>query len=127
MGQKLMERLMSVLLAPSAAVGGYFLWLGWHVPKQVHPDGSLTGPYKAWQVMGFILTLAAIAAAITWWSKTVWIAPILITAATTAYFSVQGATDSDSDGLWPVGAVLTMIGTAFWTGLVAIGVRQSAK
>jgi hypothetical protein len=113
-------RLMSILLAPITTVSGYFLWLGWHRPKQLHPDGHLTGPYKAWQVLGFVLTLAIIAAAITWWSETVWIAPVMMTAVTTAYFSVEAATSDYNDGLWPIGAMLVMIGAALGITLVSI-------
>ncbi|MET7430922.1 MULTISPECIES: hypothetical protein [Streptomyces] len=31
--------------------------LGWDQRRDVHPDGSTTGPYEAWQVIGLVLTL----------------------------------------------------------------------
>jgi len=112
--------LTGVLLTPIAVVGGYLLWLGWHEPKHLQPDGRQTGPYETWQVLGFTLTLAVIAVAITWWSKTAWIAPVMMTTATTAYFSADAATSIDNDGLWPIGAVLVLIGTAIGVSLVSL-------
>ncbi|WP_018545040.1 hypothetical protein [Streptomyces sp. LaPpAH-108] len=32
-------------------------WLGWDQHRDVHPDGSTTGPYEPWQVIGLALTL----------------------------------------------------------------------
>jgi hypothetical protein len=34
-------------------------WLGWDQQRDVQPDGSVTGPYEAWQVIGLVLTLLA--------------------------------------------------------------------
>lgn len=120
MAQTIMGRSISILLTPIATIGSYFFWLGWHTPKHVQPNGRLTGPYEIQQVLGFILTLTTIAIVITWWSKTAWITSIMMTAATTAYFSVEGATDVNSDGLWPVGAMLVMIGTALGVSVVSV-------
>jgi hypothetical protein len=120
-------RLTGLLLTPIATAGGYFCWLGWHRPKQLQPDGRLTGPHSAWQVMGLVLTLAVITLAVTWWSKTAWIAPVMTTVATTAYFSADAATSSDNDGLWPIGAALVLIGTALGVGCVSLIMRMAQR
>ncbi|NML50433.1 hypothetical protein HHL19_12260 [Streptomyces sp. R302] len=50
-------------LSPAAAVtallavASWAVWLGWDQKRDVHPDGSQTGPYEAWQVVGLALTL----------------------------------------------------------------------
>ncbi|MBT2402071.1 MULTISPECIES: hypothetical protein [unclassified Streptomyces] len=45
-----------LFLVPVAA---WAAWLGWDQRRDVHPDGSVTGPYEAWQVIGLVLTLLA--------------------------------------------------------------------
>jgi hypothetical protein len=114
------QRLTGLVLTPIVTAGGYFCWLGWHRPKQIQPDGRETGPYTAWQVIGFVVTVAVITIAVTWWCKSAWIAPVMTTGAATAYFSADAATSSESDGLWPIGAALVLIGTALGTGLVSL-------
>lgn len=39
------------------AIAAWAAWLGWDQKRDVHPDGSTTGPYEAWQVVGLALTL----------------------------------------------------------------------
>ncbi|MFJ8011004.1 hypothetical protein [Streptomyces sp. NPDC096339] len=43
-----------LVLIPVAA---WAAWLGWDQHRDVHPDGSVSGPYEAWQVIGLVLTL----------------------------------------------------------------------
>ncbi|HEU5155785.1 MAG TPA: hypothetical protein VFU43_02235 [Streptosporangiaceae bacterium] len=123
MAHSLTRRVAGALLTPIATAVGYFGWLGWHEEKREGPDGGATGPYTTWQVLGFVVTLVAIAVAATWWSETIWIAPVMTTAATTAYFSVDAATSAENDGLWPIGAALLMMGTALGLGLVSVVAR----
>ncbi|MEU8776981.1 hypothetical protein [Streptomyces sp. NPDC048606] len=46
-----------VLLPPLLSAAAWAAWLGWDRHRDVHPDGSQTGPYEAWQVIGLVLTL----------------------------------------------------------------------
>ncbi|MFF9474541.1 hypothetical protein ACF1E9_18205 [Streptomyces roseolus] len=39
------------------AMASWAAWLGWDQRRDVHPDGSETGPYETWQVVGLALTL----------------------------------------------------------------------
>ncbi|WP_329203246.1 MULTISPECIES: hypothetical protein [unclassified Streptomyces] len=39
------------------AAASWAAWLGWDQHRDVHPDGSVAGPYEAWQVVGLVLTL----------------------------------------------------------------------
>ncbi|MFJ4315790.1 hypothetical protein ACIP46_10915 [Streptomyces lavendulae] len=52
--------LLSIPLQAAAAVAAWAAWLGWDQHRDVHPDGSKTGPYAAWQVIGLGLTLLAL-------------------------------------------------------------------
>ncbi|MET9959526.1 hypothetical protein ABZ128_10665 [Streptomyces sp. NPDC006326] len=46
-------------LMPCISVAAWCAWLGWDQHHDVHPDGSVSGPYAAWQVIGLALTLLA--------------------------------------------------------------------
>ncbi|WMX45470.1 hypothetical protein [Streptomyces roseicoloratus] len=50
---------LSPLLTALAAAAAWAAWLGWDQARDVHPDGSVSGPYEAWQVVGLVLTLSA--------------------------------------------------------------------
>ncbi|MFI1359253.1 hypothetical protein ACH4TV_37630 [Streptomyces sp. NPDC020898] len=51
--------LSATLLLAVVASAMWAAWLGWDQQYDVHPDGSQTGPYEAWQVIGLVLTLLA--------------------------------------------------------------------
>ncbi|GAA3242913.1 hypothetical protein [Streptomyces lavendulae] len=53
--------LLSIPLQAAAAIAAWAAWLGWDQHRDVHPDGSETGPYAAWQVIGLALTVLALA------------------------------------------------------------------
>ncbi|CAL9492280.1 hypothetical protein [Streptomyces sp. enrichment culture] len=50
--------LLSLLALAGIAVAAWAGWLGWDQTRDVHPDGSTTGPYEAWQIIGLVLTLS---------------------------------------------------------------------
>jgi hypothetical protein len=108
---------LAVVLASTVAYGAL---LGWDQDKDVDPNGGLTGPYQAWQVVLLAVVLAG-AAVLVGWEQTPWIAAVAATVAMTVCFSVDAATDppATNDGLWPVGAFLVAIGT--YLGMAAIG------
>ncbi|MEU6311742.1 hypothetical protein [Streptomyces sp. NPDC047014] len=50
--------LLPVALALAVlAAAAWAAWLGWDQHRDVGPDGSETGPYEVWQVLGLGLTL----------------------------------------------------------------------
>ncbi|WP_320780713.1 hypothetical protein [Streptomyces sp. CRN 30] len=55
----LASRLLTYLVPAVAASALWAAWLGWDQHHDVQPDGSVTGPYEAWQVIGLALTLLA--------------------------------------------------------------------
>ncbi|MGW3819186.1 hypothetical protein [Streptomyces sp. NPDC005046] len=88
-------------------------WLGWDQHRDVQPDGSTTGPYEAWQVIGLGVTLLALVywtASRTYVSAAVLGTTIGLTLA--AYFDWS----DDSSGLFAVGVGLVMIGSLVVTG-----------
>ncbi|GHF88795.1 hypothetical protein ACFFSH_10395 [Streptomyces filamentosus] len=45
------------LLTALVAIAAWAAWMGWDQERDVHPDGSETGPYETWQGVGLVLTL----------------------------------------------------------------------
>ncbi|WP_200308745.1 hypothetical protein [Streptomyces adelaidensis] len=91
-------------LVTSAAWAG---WLGWDQHRDVQPDGSVTGPYEAWQVIGLVLTLLA---PVYWAASRNHIAGAVVgvTAGLTAA-SLYDWSD-DASGLYGVGVTMIMLG-----------------
>ncbi|MFJ8045558.1 hypothetical protein ACIRBX_34130 [Kitasatospora sp. NPDC096147] len=104
--------LLLALLAATAWAG----WLGWDQQRDVHPDGSVSGPYEAWQVIGLALTLLP---------AVVWAAARRHGAAaalgTSAGLTLAVALDwsDDGSGLFLVGAAMVAVGSLAATGVVA--------
>jgi hypothetical protein len=108
----------AIALALFAAVM-WFAWLGWdHQYYEV--DGMTQGPYRAWQVAGCGLTIAA--AAVYAYSRVPGIAAILVLAcAADIGFAVPWAVDAsrtDDSGLWVAGLLFLLIGSG--VGLVIL-------
>ncbi|WP_447646398.1 hypothetical protein [Nocardioides zeae] len=94
--------------------------MGWDDEYQVDPaTNEVSGPYEAWQVVGCVLTLlvVGVVAARRWRPfGTALVLPVSFTLA----WSVTAASEDDS-GLWGVGAVLVLLGTAV-ASLVVVAV-----
>ncbi|MFB6616227.1 hypothetical protein ACIGFK_04280 [Streptomyces sp. NPDC085524] len=97
-----------VLLLFVVAVSAWAGWLGWDQHRDVHPDGSVTGPYEAWQVIGLVLTLSA---AVAWATLRGHATSAVL--GVTAGLTVACAYDwsDDSSGLFALGVVMVMGGT----------------
>ncbi|MFJ5233023.1 hypothetical protein ACIQBJ_24380 [Kitasatospora sp. NPDC088391] len=100
------------------------LWLGWDQHKDVHPDGSETGPYQAWQVLGLVLTAAA---AVCWSAYRGRALP----AAAGAAAGLAGAAwvdwSGEGDGLYVIGVAATAIGTLAVAGALAAPVAALGR
>lgn len=102
-------------------VAGYLAFLGWDQHKDIDAAGNASGPYQAWQVVGYGAVLAGLAFGAGRRGYP-WVATVTISAALTACFAVDAATDADGDGLWPIGAALLAIGSAAGAaGVAAMG------
>ncbi|WP_327281212.1 MULTISPECIES: hypothetical protein [unclassified Streptomyces] len=114
-----------VLLHFLVAAAAWAAWLGWDQHRDVHPDGSVTGPYEAWQVIGLMLTLSAFVA---------WGAfrghPASAVLGTTVGLTAASYYDwsDDASGLFALGvgmiAVGTLAGSSALTALVAHVIRD---
>lgn len=98
----------TVLGLAAATVATWWLWLGRDTTYQVDPvTGVASGPYEAWQVIGCVLCLAALAVAAGLIIQP-WLVVPAMAVPFTAAWSV--AASGDESGLWPVGAMLILIG-----------------
>ncbi|MFG2293881.1 hypothetical protein [Streptomyces sp. NPDC048603] len=92
-------------------------WLGWDQHRDVHPDGSVSGPYEAWQVIGLVLTLLA---PLYWAASRSRIAGAVL--GTTAGLTLAAYYDwsDDASGLFMIGVVMVMVGSLAATSLVSL-------
>jgi hypothetical protein len=105
-------------LAILATVAAYLTWLGWHAVKDVHPNGSETGPYEAWQVVGLVLTIAVVTVCVGW-SGHRW-ASFVIPAALTLAWSWDAATVPEAGpSFWPIGAFCIAVGSTITVPTIA--------
>ncbi|MET9515236.1 hypothetical protein [Streptomyces sp. NPDC002994] len=118
MRQRLPEPVLHLLVAfvPTVlAMAAWAAWLGWDQHRDVQPDGSTTGPYEAWQVIGLVLTLLAPVywAASRYHFVAVLGVPLGLTVA--AFYDWS----DDSSGLFMVGVVMVMMGSLTVTAVFA--------
>ncbi|MFJ3641244.1 hypothetical protein ACIPRD_15995 [Streptomyces sp. NPDC090108] len=122
--RKTVARPLSIVVAAAVAMAAWAAWLGWDQHRDVHPDGSTTGPYGAWQVAGLVLTLLV---------PVCWAAYRRRTAAAVlgvpAGLTVAALVDwsGDGDGLFVIGALLVLVGSLAATGLVAFLATSSRR
>ncbi|GAA0349826.1 hypothetical protein ACKI1I_10975 [Streptomyces turgidiscabies] len=115
---KPVRHLLPILVPTGVALAAWAAWLGWDQQRDVHPDGSTTGPYEAWQVIGLVLTLLAPA----YWAASrsrfpgaVLGIPAGLTVA--AYYDWS----DDASGLFVIGVGMVMVGSlAVTTALSAV-------
>ncbi|MER5732205.1 hypothetical protein ABT084_28380 [Streptomyces sp. NPDC002138] len=112
------------VVAAVVAMAMWGAWLGWDQHRDVHPDGSTTGPYEAWQVIGLGLTLLA---PVYWAASRGHVAAAVL--GTSTGLAVAAAYDwsDDSSGLYVVGVGLVLIGSLVVTGLVSLLIVISAR
>ncbi|MEU0004235.1 hypothetical protein ABZ079_08015 [Streptomyces sp. NPDC006314] len=105
---KPLSQVLSILTLAVVALAGWAAWLGWDRHRDVHPDGSTTGPYEAWQVIGLVLTLLAPVYRAA--SRRHFAGAVL---GTTAGLTVAAYADwsDDSSGLFVIGVGLVMLGS----------------
>ncbi|MFD7979727.1 hypothetical protein [Streptomyces sp. NPDC059071] len=110
MDQKLLK--LAPFLTALAAAAAWAAWLGWDQVRDVHPDGSVSGPYEAWQVVGLVLTLLV---------PVYWTAPrrhvVAGALGTTAGLTFAAYVDwsDDGSGLYMIGVGMVMLGSLMAT------------
>ncbi|TDB76417.1 hypothetical protein [Micromonospora sp. KC723] len=111
--------LLSALALAAVTVATWAAWLGWNTGYRTDPvTGSTTGPYSVWQVAGCVLTLVLVAAVAGRRLRPWLVAPVMTVAFTAAWSGHAAA--NDASGLWAVGALLVLVGTASGTTAVSL-------
>ncbi|MFJ1707001.1 hypothetical protein [Kitasatospora sp. NPDC088346] len=114
--------LTPVLFLVSAAA--WAAWLGWDQHDDVHPDGSQTGPYEAWQVIGLAVTLLV---PVCWAASRGRVADAVL--GTTAGLTAAALYDwaDDSSGLFLVGVGMVAVGSLVVTSVLSALVATAAR
>ncbi|MGP3683440.1 hypothetical protein ACTVZO_01795 [Streptomyces sp. IBSNAI002] len=112
---------LALVLIPIAA---WAAWLGWDQHRDVHPDGSVTGPYETWQVIGLLLSLLP---AVYWAASRGRTAQAAL--CTTAGLTGAAAYDwsDDSSGLFMVGVVMVMAASLAVTFALSALIRSMTR
>ncbi|MFF0745713.1 hypothetical protein ACFYVL_35505 [Streptomyces sp. NPDC004111] len=122
--RKPLPPLLPTLALALFALGAWAAWLGWDQTRDLHPDGSTTGPYEAWQVIGLLLTLLPP----LYWaaSRRHLTASVLgIPAGLTVAAYVDWS--DDASGLFMVGVVITLLGTLTATALASALITATTR
>ncbi|MET9421130.1 hypothetical protein ABZY06_10390 [Streptomyces sp. NPDC006540] len=112
---KLVPQLAAGLVLAAVTAGAWAAWLGWDQQRDVQPDGTTTGPYEAWQVIGLVLTLLALVYGAVSRDYIAAVAGIPVGLTAAAYYDWS----DDSSGLFMVGVVMVMVGSLAVTAGVA--------
>ncbi|MGW2938474.1 hypothetical protein ACWDA7_43410 [Streptomyces sp. NPDC001156] len=110
------RQLLSILVLAGVSLAAWAAWLGWDQHRDVQPDGTTTGPYEAWQVIGLVLTLLV---PVYWAASRRYIAGAVL--GTTVGLTVAAYCDwsDDSSGLFMVGVGMVMMGSLVVTAIVS--------
>ncbi|MFV5991035.1 hypothetical protein ACNPQM_00855 [Streptomyces sp. NPDC056231] len=122
--RKLVPQLLAILVLAAVALAAWAAWLGWDQHRDVQPDGTTTGPYEAWQVIGLVLTLLA---PVYWAAARRYIAGAVL--GTTVGLTVAAYDDwsDDSSGLFMVGVGMVMVGSLVVTAVISAVVAAAKR
>ncbi|MEU6653827.1 hypothetical protein ABZ904_31455 [Streptomyces sp. NPDC046900] len=115
---------LSILVLAGVSLAAWAAWLGWDQHRDVQPDGTTTGPYEAWQVIGLVLTLLA---PVCWAASRRYIAGAVL--GTTVGLTVAAYYDwsDDSSGLFMVGVGMVMMGSLVVTAIVSAVIASARR
>ncbi|MEU0836640.1 hypothetical protein [Streptomyces sp. NPDC005969] len=122
--RKLVPQLLAILVLAAVALAAWAAWLGWDQHRDVQPDGTTTGPYEAWQMIGLVLTLLA---PVYWAAARRYIAGAVL--GTTVGLTVAAYDDwsDDSSGLFMVGVGMVMVGSLVVTAVISAVVAAAKR
>lgn len=112
------KQALYVFLSVTSSALLWMAWLGWDTAYDVDPvTGSSTGPYEAWQVIGFAACVAVQAVLLRRYLRW-WLAAASVSAGITAAAAVSFS--GDDSGLAVVGLVLILLGSLAGTSAVSL-------
>ncbi len=113
---KPVSQLLPILVPAGVSTAMWAAWLGWDQHRDVHPDGTTTGPYEAWQVIGLVLTVLI---PVYWAASRRHVAGAVL--GNTAGLTLAAFYDwsDDSSGLFVVGVGMVMTGSLVVTAVVS--------
>ncbi|MGW1809698.1 hypothetical protein [Streptomyces sp. NPDC002078] len=107
--------LLPILVLAGVSLAAWAAWLGWDQHRDVHADGSTTGPYEAWQVIGLVFTLLA---PVCWAASRRHLVGTVLGPTLGLTLAAFYDWSDDSSGLFIIGVGLVMIGSLVTTALV---------
>ncbi|MFI0242748.1 hypothetical protein [Streptomyces sp. NPDC016845] len=115
---------LSALILAGIAGAAWAAWLGWDQHRDIGADGTETGPYEAWQVLGLVVTLLI---PVVWAASRDYVPGAVI--GTTAGLTIAAYIDwsDDASGLFGIGVLLLMLGSLAATTVVSTVVRAAAS
>ncbi|MFC9248120.1 hypothetical protein ACFT7S_30080 [Streptomyces sp. NPDC057136] len=113
---KLVPQLLAILVLAVVTLAAWAAWLGWDQHRDVQPDGTTTGPYEAWQVIGLLLALLA---PVYWAASRRYIAGAVLGTTVGLTGAAYYDWSDDSSGLFVIGVGMVMVGSFFVTAVVS--------
>ncbi|MFI6978436.1 hypothetical protein ACIBSV_07535 [Embleya sp. NPDC050154] len=114
--RKAVPTFLATPVLAAIAAAAWAAWLGWDQHRDVHPDGSTTGPYQAWQVVGLVLTLFA---AVCRAASRGHVAAATIGTTTGLTLAAYLDWSDDSSGLYMVGVTMVGLASVGATGILS--------
>ncbi|GAB2864249.1 hypothetical protein GCM10027074_34450 [Streptomyces deserti] len=116
--------LLPILVLAGISPAVWAAWLGWDQHRDVRPDGTTTGPYEAWQVIGLVLTLLV---PVYWAASRRYFAGAVL--GTTAGLTVASFYDwsDDASGLFMIGVGMVMTGSFAVTAAVSAVIAATRR
>jgi hypothetical protein len=121
---KPLRQLLPFLVPAAVSAAMWAAWLGWDQHRDVQPDGSSTGPYEAWQVIGLVVTLLV---PVYWAASRHHILGAAL--GTSAGLTVAAYYDwsDDASGLFVIGVGMVMFGTLAVSAAVAAVIAAATR